>query len=85
MEIAGPAKTAGTLDLQLVDFDGQVLKKETRTFTLDANGITALPLAWMEKLPIGLYRVETQIRLADGFTDRDFHRLTVMPYLHNTH
>ncbi|HEX2948427.1 MAG TPA: carbohydrate binding domain-containing protein, partial [Armatimonadota bacterium] len=84
LEIHAPAQMTGNVKITVTGFNGKRIRQETRAFTANANGSAVLPLAWTEGLAGGLYLIETDISLANGFADRDFQRLVVMPALSGT-
>lgn len=79
VELAGVPGTAGSLAVAISDDAGQELHREQAAFTLAADGRARHPLPWLEGRPVGLYQVRLDLSGPEGFSDREFERLAVMP------
>jgi hypothetical protein len=73
-------------DLRLDNLFHERLFAHTASVTLDAQGEARIPLALpAERLGAGVFVLEAALRAGDGPAERDFHRLSIMPYLANRH
>ncbi len=84
LRIHAPPNSVGEVVISCADYLGRNEKSENWQFTADAAGVARIELPWLDQLGRGIHLVQTDLRLADGFADRDFHRLVVAPYLDNT-
>lgn len=83
LRLDGRPRTTGSVALTATAFDGVVVHQATMPFDLGEAGTARLELPWAERLGRGTWTIEAAISTADGFADRDWHRLTVMPFTAN--
>lgn len=81
--ITGPASASGELFWTAKDFFGQTWNQGHQLLTFDAQGQAIVAAPWADQCPGGLNVIETELKLADGWTRRDFHRLAFMTFLQN--
>ncbi len=84
--LSGKPNLSGTITINISNLNSQLEKTETFPFSLGASGKSRIELAWSKELPAGIHAVETVIEAnLEGtlFTQRDFDRVTIMPFLTN--
>ncbi len=81
--VHGPPGAKGWIHLNMTQFLGSFSRRENLGFTIGADGTTALPLPWAQRLGSGLYVFRMDLKLDSGFARRQFDRLGVMHFLDN--
>jgi hypothetical protein len=84
LRIYGRPAAAGRITVTQEDFFGQGTDRGTLRFTLDGKGQASLSLPWAAQLAPGLYVQRLDYQLDDGFIDREFVRMTVLPFQDGT-
>jgi hypothetical protein len=77
--VHGKALAKGTLGVRVTDFADLAVKEENIPFVVGEKGYVLLPALWADALETGLYIIESSIQCEDGFGDREFDRLAIMP------
>jgi hypothetical protein len=85
LELTAGPQAEGQVEVEVTDFFGETLAKDTLDFTTDDQGRSVVDLPWEGKLPRGIFVVKATYRLADGTSTFDFHRLAIMDFLENKH
>lgn len=80
LRLDGRPRTTGSVAVTAATFDGAIVHQESMPFDLGEAGTARLELPWADRLGRGMWTIATAIATADGFADRDWHRLTVMPF-----
>jgi hypothetical protein len=86
LEISGPANGAAELTVKSTTISGEIEREETQSVKLNAMGEARIELPWAETLASGIHLFETNISAetpTGRCDDRDFHRLTIVPFLAN--
>jgi hypothetical protein len=78
-EISGTPGAVGTIAITLRNFEGIDISTHQAPFKIGSNGTTVVNQPWLEHQARGLYTLEADIKLADGFHTREFGRLTIAP------
>jgi len=78
-EISGKPDSMGTIAITLHNFAGAIISTHHDIFKINSNGSTSINQSWLEHQPRGLYTLEANIKLEDGFATREYGRLSIAP------
>ncbi len=78
-ELSGTAGATGKLTVTVHDALAGVPTSRDASFVIGATGTASVALSWLEKCPRGIYGLEADAKLPDGFAVREYGRLVVTP------
>ncbi len=84
LEVFGTPGSSIEVASKMTDFFGRTVREDKGSITLDTKGMGTLTLPWAEGLDSGLYLIESNIRMLNGFADRSFDRLAILKFADNT-
>ncbi|MFA7235552.1 MAG: sugar-binding protein [Phycisphaeraceae bacterium] len=80
LRIHGKPAAKGQVSIIQEDFFGRQIDRDSQYYTLDDKGRATMPLPWAADLKSGIYVHRVNIQTDDGFTDREYVRMTVLPF-----
>jgi len=78
-------QASGELSVQVEDFGNRVVWQGDFPVKCGADGKVEVRLPLDGRLPRGIFYVQADVAMADGFGDRDFFRITVVDFLEGRH
>jgi len=85
MVVKAEPEAKGKLSLAMEDFESVTVWEGSFDFVCKETGEAEIALPLGGRLPRGIFYLTAEVSMADGFTDHDFFRITVMDFLENKH
>lgn len=80
LRIHGQPAGKGRVAIIQEDFFGRQIDRDSQYYTLNDKGLATMQLPWAAELKSGVYVYRVDIQTEDGFTDREYVRMTVLPF-----